>query len=66
MDSSTSITRWRRKGFEGFCTLHAPLWLMAALVVAAWGFMANRRVLSRWEATVLLLAYAAMLPIVTR
>lgn len=44
----------------------APLWLMAALVVAAWGFMANGRVLSRWEATALLLAYAAMLPIVTR
>ncbi|MDP9300667.1 MAG: sodium:calcium antiporter [Actinomycetota bacterium] len=44
----------------------APLWLMAALVIAAWGFMANGRVLSRWEATALLLAYAVMLPIVTR
>lgn len=38
-----------------------PVWLMAAVAVASWGFMARRSVLTRWEAGVLILAFGATL-----
>jgi len=44
----------------------APLWLMAALAVGSWGFMARGSRVSRWEAMVLLVTYAAALPLVAR
>ena len=42
------------------------VWLMAAIATASWAFMARRSVVTRWEALLLLLAYAAMLPFVAR
>lgn len=42
------------------------VWLMAVIAAAAWAFMARRSLVTRWEALALLLAYAAMLPFVTR
>ena len=42
------------------------VWLMAVITAAAWAFMARRSLVTRWEALSLLLAYAAMLPFVTR
>jgi cation:H+ antiporter len=39
----------------------APVWVMAGVVVAAWGFMARRSLITRWEAGLLLAAYAATL-----
>jgi cation:H+ antiporter len=42
------------------------LWLMASVVVAAWLAMARGGVLARWEALLLLLAYATMLPFINR
>jgi cation:H+ antiporter len=39
----------------------APVWLMAGISVAAWGFMARGSLVNRWEAGVLILAYGAML-----
>lgn len=44
----------------------ASLWLMAAVVVASWAAMARGKLLHRWEAGVLLLAYGAMLPFLPR
>jgi cation:H+ antiporter len=43
----------------------AAVWLMVAVAAAAWTFMARRSVLTRWEAAVLFLAYAATLPFLT-
>jgi cation:H+ antiporter len=42
------------------------LWLMGAVTVVAWAFMARRAVISRWEAATLVLAYGAMLPFLNR
>ena len=45
----------------------APLaFLIVLVVVAAWAFMARRNQLTRWEATALILAYAATLPFAPR
>ena len=43
-----------------------PLWLMAGVVFVSWLAMARGSVLARWEAIVLLLAYATTLPFVNR
>jgi len=43
-----------------------PMWLMAAVTVAAWGFMARGRVVTRWEAAILIAAYGATLPFFSR
>jgi cation:H+ antiporter len=42
------------------------LWLMAGVVFASWLAMARGGVLTRWEAFLLLLAYATILPFVNR
>jgi cation:H+ antiporter len=42
------------------------VWLMASVAVVSWGFMARRSLLTRWEAVVLLVAYAATLPLLAR
>ncbi len=42
------------------------LWLMTGVVVVSWLAMGRRRVLTRWEAVLLLLAYVAALPFVNR
>jgi cation:H+ antiporter len=42
------------------------LWLMTGVVVVSWLAMGRKGVLARWEALLLLLAYAAVLPIVNR
>jgi cation:H+ antiporter len=39
----------------------APLWMMAGLALASWGFMARRSRVTRWEAGVLIAAYVATL-----
>jgi cation:H+ antiporter len=44
----------------------ASLWLMGAITLAAWGFMARRSAITRWEAATLVLAYSAMLPFLNR
>lgn len=43
-----------------------PLLLMGAVVTLSWLAMAKRRGLTRWDAVVLLVAYAATLPFVNR
>ena len=43
-----------------------PLWLMAGVVFVSWLAMARGTVLGRWEAVLLLLAYATTLPFVNR
>ena len=43
----------------------ASLWLMGGVTVVAWAFMARRSVITRWEAAILLLAYGAMLPLLS-
>ena len=43
-----------------------PIVLMSLVVVAAWAFMARGNQLNRWEATALVLAYAATLPFAPR
>ncbi len=53
-----------RHGPSGAIEL-APLLLMAAIALVSWGFMARRSVVTRWEAALLLVSYAAMLPFVT-
>ena len=40
--------------------------LMAVMVLASWFALARRRALVRWEAIVLMVAYAAMLPFINR
>jgi len=42
------------------------VWLMASVAVVSWAFMARGSILSRWEAAILLLAYAATLPFFAR
>jgi cation:H+ antiporter len=54
-----------RGGSEAAVDLVA-VWVMAVVAAAAWAFMARRSLVTRWEALALLLAYAAMLPFVTR
>ena len=54
------------RGGPGVAVDLLAVWLMAAIAAAAWAFMARRSVVTRWEALVLLLAYAAMLPFVAR
>jgi len=44
----------------------APLWLVAALAIGSWGFKDRGTRVSRWEAMLLLLTYAAALPFVAR
>jgi hypothetical protein len=39
---------------------------MAGVCVGAWAFLARRSVLTRWEAAVLLAAYAATMPFAAR
>jgi hypothetical protein len=42
------------------------LWLMAGVVFVSWLAMGRGSVLARWEAVLLLLAYAITLPFVNR
>ena len=44
----------------------APLFVMAAIALGAWGFMGRGNVLNRWEASVLIVAYMATLPFAAR
>ena len=44
----------------------APIWIMAAVALAAWGFMARRSLVTRWEAGILLAAYATALALAPR
>jgi len=53
-------------GGAGAGTTGGSLWLMAGVCVGAWAFLARRRVLTRWEAAVLLAAYAAAMPFAAR
>jgi len=39
----------------------APVWMMAGIVLASWGFMARGSLVTRWEAGLLILAYVATL-----
>lgn len=42
------------------------VWLMASVTLAAWAFMSRGKLLTRWEATALILTLLVALPIVTR
>lgn len=54
------------RGGPGTAVDLVAVWVMAVIAVAAWAFMARGSVVTRWEALVLLLAYAGMLPFLAR
>jgi cation:H+ antiporter len=43
-----------------------PVWMMAGIVLASWGFMARGSLVTRWEASALIAAYAATLLLAPR
>ncbi|MFZ0173800.1 MAG: hypothetical protein WAL04_19105 [Acidimicrobiales bacterium] len=55
------LSRGEVRGVSGIA-----LWLMAGVVFVSWLAMGRGSVLARWEAVLLLLAYAITLPFVTR